>query len=177
MSINDIPTVGDLKRAVAAGQRITPEDVSQIAQAESEFTGGGPIKGGPAATAHSLSSRQMNFEAKLDELAHKPQSHITQEDARAMQSAEGRAFNTPPGPASVSAQVRSLADRNELLGLPAVQDPGPVGDGAKGELGSADAGMHKNCKIEQLACMLITYLQSAADKREYARNGVTWNRE
>lgn len=48
MSINDIPTVGDLKRAVAVGQRITPEDVSQIAQAESEFTGGGPIKGGPA---------------------------------------------------------------------------------------------------------------------------------
>lgn len=26
----------------------------------------------------------------------------------------------------MSAQVRSIADRNEALGLPAVQDPGPV---------------------------------------------------
>jgi hypothetical protein len=39
---------------------------------------------------------------------------------------QGRAFNTPPGPASISAQVRSIADRNEALGLPAVADPGPV---------------------------------------------------
>lgn len=92
----------------------------------------------------------MNFDAKVDELASKPQSHITRKDARDIQSAEvryphkhttpamnsqshlpsgglqGRAFNTPPGPASISAQVRSIADRNEMLGLPAVHDPGPV---------------------------------------------------
>jgi hypothetical protein len=42
------------------------------------------------ATAHSLSSKQMNFEAKVDELARKPQSHYTQEDAREIQSAEVR---------------------------------------------------------------------------------------
>lgn len=42
------------------------------------------------------------------------------------QKHQGRAFNAPPGAASVSAQVRSIADRNEALGLPAVQDPGPV---------------------------------------------------
>lgn len=42
------------------------------------------------ATAHSLSSKQMNFEAKIDDLARKPQSHYTQEDAREMQSAEVR---------------------------------------------------------------------------------------
>ena len=51
------------------------------------------------ATAHSLSSKQMNFDAKFDELSHKPPSHITQEDARQLQSAEvchgkdGRAFD------------------------------------------------------------------------------------
>jgi hypothetical protein len=50
MSLNELPTVSDIKRAAAAGQRITPEDVSAIAQAESELTGGGPIRGGPAGT-------------------------------------------------------------------------------------------------------------------------------
>lgn len=40
------------------------------------------------ATAHSLSSKQMNFDSKLDELSHKPPSHITQEDARQLQAAE-----------------------------------------------------------------------------------------
>lgn len=48
MSAYELPSVGDLKRAAAAGQRITPEDVSVIAQAESELTGSGPVKGGPA---------------------------------------------------------------------------------------------------------------------------------
>lgn len=48
MSLNDLPSVNELKRAVAAGQRITPADVSAIAQAESEMTGRGPVKGGPA---------------------------------------------------------------------------------------------------------------------------------
>jgi hypothetical protein len=42
------------------------------------------------ATAQSLAMRQMNFEAKLDELSRKPQSHITQEDAREMQEMEVR---------------------------------------------------------------------------------------
>ncbi|EED13660.1 conserved hypothetical protein [Talaromyces stipitatus ATCC 10500] len=90
MSYQNIPSVNEIKRAAAAGQRFTPEDVSSIAQAESELTGGGPVKGGPAATAHSLSSKQMNFDARLDELSHKPPSHITQEDARQLQSAEVR---------------------------------------------------------------------------------------
>ncbi|KAI7977675.1 hypothetical protein EIK77_010266 [Talaromyces pinophilus] len=106
-SYQNLPSVNEIKRAAAAGQRFTSEDVSTIAQAESELTGGGPVKGGPAgmppflkfwqtggntnvwkATAHSLSSKQMNFDSKLDELSHKPPSHITQEDARQLQSAE-----------------------------------------------------------------------------------------
>ncbi|OJJ46044.1 hypothetical protein ASPZODRAFT_152278 [Penicilliopsis zonata CBS 506.65] len=114
----DLPSVSELKRAAEAGQRITAEDVSVIAQAESELTGSGPIRGGPAATAQSLAMRQMNFDTKFDELTRKPQSHITQEDAREIQATEGRAFNKPPGAGSVSAQVRSIANRNEFLGLP-----------------------------------------------------------
>lgn len=44
----DLPTVGELKRAVECGQRITSEDVSVISQAETELTGSGPVRGGPA---------------------------------------------------------------------------------------------------------------------------------
>jgi hypothetical protein len=40
------------------------------------------------ATAQSLMLRQMNFDAKMDDLARKPQSHITQEDALEFQLAE-----------------------------------------------------------------------------------------
>lgn len=39
---------------------------------------------------------------------------------------EGRAFNKPPGVGSISAQVRSIANRNEVLGLPAVAGEAPV---------------------------------------------------
>ncbi|EAW14387.1 uncharacterized protein ACLA_074240 [Aspergillus clavatus NRRL 1] len=129
----DLPSVDEIKRSAEVGQRITPEDVSVIAQAESELTGKGPIRGGPAAmknpdsavltkpaTAQSLAMRQMNFDTKLDEISRKPQSHITQEDAREIQATEGRAFNKPPGAGSVAAQVRSIANRNEALGLPPV---------------------------------------------------------
>lgn len=41
-------------------------------------------------------------------------------------SIEGRAFNKPPGVGSVSAHVRSIANRNELLGLPPVAGEAPV---------------------------------------------------
>lgn len=108
-----MPSVADIKRAVESGQRITAEDVSVIAQSESELTGTGPVRGGPAgeaahlsnsadsvnpavcffffaATAQSFAMRQMNFDTKIDEVSRKPQSHITQEDAREIQSTEVR---------------------------------------------------------------------------------------
>lgn len=44
----DLPTIDELKRGAESGQRITPEDVSVISQAESELTGSGPVAGGPA---------------------------------------------------------------------------------------------------------------------------------
>lgn len=47
-TMNDLPSVAELKQAAEAGQRITPEDVSVISQVESGLTGRGPIRGGPA---------------------------------------------------------------------------------------------------------------------------------
>lgn len=87
--------------------------------------------------------KQMNFDAQLDEISRKPHSHITHEDAREMQAIEvgvlshlispqpltgvqGRAFGRAPGRGSVSEQIRSIADRNEILGLPAVPIEVPV---------------------------------------------------
>ncbi|KAJ9190805.1 hypothetical protein DTO166G4_3951 [Paecilomyces variotii] len=169
MSGYELPSVGDLKRAAAAGQRITPEDVSVIAQAESELTGTGPVKGGPAATAHSLASRQMNFDTKLDELSRKPQSHITQLDAKEIQSTEARAFNAPPGPGSVSAQVRSIADRNEALGLPPVMDPGAVYI-TKDEASEAQSAESRLWGGQVPRGSYAALMQSAADKIEHVKH-------
>lgn len=41
------------------------------------------------------------------------------------QSLQGRAFNKPPTAGSVASQVRSIADRNEALGLPPVSANAP----------------------------------------------------
>lgn len=134
MSI-DIPSVAELHQAAESGQRITPADVSVISHAESEYTGRGPVRGGPAATAQSIAMRQMNFESKLDEVARKPQTQITMNDAQDILSSEvcialskcflgmdsdymqSRAFERPPRFGSVSEQVRSIANRNEALGM------------------------------------------------------------
>ncbi|KAJ5183931.1 hypothetical protein N7492_001547 [Penicillium capsulatum] len=127
MSI-DIPSVAELHQAAESGQRITPEDVSVISHAESEYTGRGPVRGGPAATAQSIAMRQMNFEAKLDEVARKPQSQITLDDAQDIQSSESRAFERRPRIGSVSDQVWSIANRNEALGMtPTAADMMPIG--------------------------------------------------
>ncbi|KAJ5581297.1 hypothetical protein N7450_007598 [Penicillium hetheringtonii] len=131
----DIPSVSELKHAAETGQRITPADVSTISQAESELTGRGPVRGGPAgnfdpsllkrygseleklnvnvATAQSIAMRQMNFDTKVDEVSRKPSIDITQRDAREIQSTEGRAFHRAPGFGSISAQVRTIANQNE----------------------------------------------------------------
>ncbi|GFF97035.1 hypothetical protein IFM47457_11190 [Aspergillus lentulus] len=164
----DLPSVSELKRAAEVGQRITPEDVSVIAQAESELTGKGP----------SLAMRQMNFDTKLDEISRKPQSHITQEDAREIQATEifygsdgsfkGRAFNKPPGAGSVAAQVRSIANRNEELGLP------PVNAGVDAYVTKDDAREAQRAESfvyggQNPSGGMAAQMQSAADKIEHVR--------
>ncbi|KAJ5937587.1 hypothetical protein N7454_003929 [Penicillium verhagenii] len=170
---NDIPTIADLKQAVEAGQRITPADVSMISHAESVLTGRGPLRGGPAATAQSLAMRQMNFDAQLDEVSRKPQSHITHEDAREMQATEGRAFGRPPGRGSVSEQVRSIADRNEILGLPPVPTELPVyvtKDDAR-EAQRAESMVYGGQIPRQ---GMAAQMQSAADKIDNVRRDEPW---
>ncbi|KAF9893651.1 hypothetical protein FE257_010963 [Aspergillus nanangensis] len=104
-------SVAGLEHAAQSHQRITVKDASYPRERESEPTDGS------TATAQSLATRRMDFNAKLDEISSKPQIYITHEDARQIQAAEGRAFNKPPGAGSISAQVRSIADRNESLGF------------------------------------------------------------
>ncbi|KAJ5801952.1 uncharacterized protein N7503_004402 [Penicillium pulvis] len=169
----DIPTVADLKQAVEAGQRITPADVSIISHAESVLTGRGPLRGGPAATAQSIAMKQMNFDAQLDEISRKPHSHITHEDAREMQATEGRAFGRPPGRGSVSEQIRSIADRNEILGLPAVPIEVPVyvtKDDAR-EAQRAESMLYGGQIPRQ---GMAAQMQSAADKIENVRRDEPW---
>lgn len=38
--------------------------------------------------------KQMNFDTKVDEISRKPQSHITQEDARQIQATEVSVLST-----------------------------------------------------------------------------------
>ncbi|BCR98716.1 uncharacterized protein AKAW2_40399S [Aspergillus luchuensis] len=144
--------------------------MSALAQNESELTGGGPIRGGAAATAQSLAMKQMNFDEKLEALSRKPQSHITQEDARELHAAEGRAFNKAPGPGSVSAQVRSIADRNEALGVPAIPGEASVyitKDDAR-EAQHAESTIYGG---KSPRGGIAAKMQSAADKIEHAYRG------
>ncbi|KAJ5085085.1 hypothetical protein N7532_009856 [Penicillium argentinense] len=164
----EIPSVAELKHAAEAGQRITPGDVSMISHAESELTGRGPVRGGPAATAQSIAMRQMNFDSKVDEVSRKPSVQITQDDAREMQSTEGRAFHRAPGFGSVSAQVRSIANQNETQTMPPVSADVPVyvtKDDAR-EAQRAESLFYGGAIPSG---GMASQMQSAADKIEQAR--------
>ncbi|KAI2778255.1 hypothetical protein F4815DRAFT_447619 [Daldinia loculata] len=90
------------QRAVE-GHPITQAEASQLAAAETDITGFGPIKGGPAAIAQSEHDRQQNFIAKASEIARKPVNQIIKEDA-----AQARAFGEPPGKGSTAAGVHTV---------------------------------------------------------------------
>ncbi|KAJ5463794.1 Seed maturation protein [Penicillium sp. IBT 31633x] len=165
----DIPTVAEIQLAAESGQRITQADVSAISQAESALTGRGPARGGPAATAQSLAMRQMNFENKVAEVSRKPSSAISLEDADEIQATEGRAFNQPPGVGYISAQVRSIADNNEALGLTAAANVGAFV--TKDD--SRDA-QHAESLVyggQNPRGGMAAKMQSAADKIDNARRG------
>ncbi|KAF7589693.1 hypothetical protein BBP40_003940 [Aspergillus hancockii] len=166
----DLPSVSELKRAAECGQRITPADAWAISETERKLSGEGPITGGAAATAQCLAMRQMEFDAKMDELSSKPQSHITREDARQIELAEARAFNKTPGLVSVSAQVRSIADRNEALGLPPVlgSDSAFVTKDEAKDAQQAEAQIYGG---QNPRGGMAAQMQSVADKLENAKRG------
>ncbi|QQK47456.1 Seed maturation protein [Penicillium digitatum] len=165
----DIPTVAEIQLAAERGQRITQEDVSAISQAESALTGRGPSRGGPAATAQSLSMRQMNFENKVAEVSRKPSSAISLDDAEEIQATEGRAFNQPPGVGYISAQVRSIADGNDALGLTAAADvPAYITKDDARDAQHAEATVYGG---QNPRGGMAAQMQSAADKIDNARRG------
>ena len=83
-----LPDKNALKDRAANGHPITRAEVSHIASEESDLTGMGPIKGGSAATAQSIRDRQQNYVETAGDVARKPASEITKEDAAHVQRAE-----------------------------------------------------------------------------------------
>ncbi|KAF4952963.1 hypothetical protein FSARC_12502 [Fusarium sarcochroum] len=108
----DLPNKDQIKAQAVDGRPITQTEASVIASEESGLTGGGPIKGGAAATAQSLHDRQMNFLDKAGEVVRKPADQVTKQDAAEVQKAEARAKGGPPGKGSTAADVQSVADTN-----------------------------------------------------------------
>jgi hypothetical protein len=89
----ELPSREQLAAQVEEGRPITQSEVSAIADAESDMTRRGPIKGATAATAQSLHDRQQNFFAAAGEVARKPSDEVTKEDAARVQHFEvGRLF-------------------------------------------------------------------------------------
>ena len=84
----EVPSKADLDVQAHEGRPITQAEASDIASAESLITERGPIKGGAAATAQSLHDKQQNFLGKAGEVARKPASEVTKEDAAEVQKAE-----------------------------------------------------------------------------------------
>ncbi|KZL81656.1 seed maturation protein pm25-like protein [Colletotrichum incanum] len=96
------------------GHAISNKEVSEIAQAEKALTGNPvPAAGGLAATAQSLRDKQQNFLAKEVEIEKKPESDITNDDAKKSQSAEARLLGHRPPAGSVAAHTQSIANKNE----------------------------------------------------------------
>ena len=80
----------ELKARAVEGAPLSQEEVSAIESEETNRTGFGPVKGGPAATAQSIHDKQQTFFQKAGDLARKPVSEITKEDAAEVQKAEVR---------------------------------------------------------------------------------------
>ncbi|KAL4938117.1 hypothetical protein BDV06DRAFT_226302 [Aspergillus oleicola] len=166
--MSELPTLEEIQRAVESGQRITPLDVSKIWQLETDLTGG---PGEASAAARAFSAHQMSFDSKLDQLSEKPHGHISHQDAQEVEGLEGRAFNKSPGRGSVAAQIRSIADRNQALGLPPVSADAPAAFVTKEDASDAQ---HVESRIyggQNPRGGMAAQMQSAADKLEDARRG------
>lgn len=85
---SELPAKEQLAAQAEQGPPITQSEASAIAAAESDMTGRGPIRGGPAATAQSLHDREENFLAVAGEIARKPADQVTKEDAARVQHLE-----------------------------------------------------------------------------------------
>lgn len=85
---HEIPRKDELQERATDGHPMTKDEVSSIAQEETDLTGRGPIKGGAAATAQSIQARQQNYVEAAGDVSRKPTEQITKEDAAEVQKAE-----------------------------------------------------------------------------------------
>ncbi|KAJ5233138.1 hypothetical protein N7468_006094 [Penicillium chermesinum] len=124
----EIPSVAELKDAAESGERITPQDVSAISQMESELTGRGPLRGGPA--AFNRRPGQESVSAHLH--------HIADRNER---------LRPPPDSANVPTQVDYVDLANEVQEgerTPSQEGPLPRRSMAA-EMQSAGFDRHQQC--------------------------------
>ncbi|KAL4958347.1 hypothetical protein BDW69DRAFT_77970 [Aspergillus filifer] len=166
--MTELPTLEELRLSVQSGQRITPQEVSEIWQLETDLMGG---PGETSAAAQAYAAHQARLEAKLDQLMEKPQSHISHQDVQEVEDLECRAHNKPPGPGSVSAQIRTIAERNKEFDLPPVSADAPAAFVTKEDASDAQ---HEESRIyggQNPRGGMAAQMQSVADKLEGARRG------
>lgn len=87
-----LPPKEELSARAVEGHPITQKEASEIAASETDMTGFGPIKGGPASVAQSIHDRQQNFFEKAGDVARKPPDEVTKDDAAEVQKAEVSSF-------------------------------------------------------------------------------------
>ncbi|KAH8174442.1 hypothetical protein LIA77_05861 [Sarocladium implicatum] len=102
-----------LRKTLDPNSMSAKDVASELAKAETQKTGTGPVAGGPAATAQSIKDKQGNLADKVHEVAGKAPGDITKEDAAKMQSREDRILGQEArGSNSLASEVQSQADKN-----------------------------------------------------------------
>ncbi|KAF4808801.1 hypothetical protein CGCSCA5_v012000 [Colletotrichum siamense] len=103
-----------IKNLAENGHIITAKEVADIDKAEKALTGNDhTVKNGLAATAQSIHDKQQTFLKMEADLKSKPESDITKDDAKELQTAEARLLGHRPPAGSAAATFQSIADKNE----------------------------------------------------------------
>ncbi|KAF4422615.1 hypothetical protein CFRS1_v001450 [Colletotrichum fructicola] len=103
-----------IKNLAENGHIITAKEVADIDKAEKALTGNDhTVKNGLAATAQSMHDKQQTFLKTEADLKRKPESDITKDDAKELQTAEARLLGHRPPAGSAAATFQSIADKNE----------------------------------------------------------------
>ncbi|KAJ3963106.1 hypothetical protein N0V92_000085 [Colletotrichum tropicale] len=103
-----------IKNLAENGHIITAKEVADIDKAEKALTGNDhTVKNGLAATAQSMHDKQQTVLKMEADLKSKPESDITKDDAKELQTAEARLLGHRPPAGSAAATFQSIADKNE----------------------------------------------------------------
>jgi len=110
--------------AQATERPITQAEASDLTSAESNLTGRGPVRGGPAATAQSLRDQQRALASSKEKLPATEQLEadfnegrpITQTEASAIASTESSITGHGPMKGGPGSTAQSVHDRQQRLG-------------------------------------------------------------